>query len=271
MPAATTPTDTATDEPERTWLSQAEQSDHFLALEGANIVATRALTECAENLEEVLEKRAMTCVYGDAGYGKSLSVNAVLRDLAPHNTMKVVFRSRPTTRDIRNALFHGLGLTGKTPGHPIDFDRLLKAHLAERFRVIVCDEAQWMKRECFEYWRHLWDDPATQISIVFVGGGDCFSVLSREPMLASRLYLPQRFRRMGLAEVLQVIPVYHPVWNRALPTLLDEIDTKACKGNFRNWAKFTHHVLQARKRRPDAPLDRDMAKWVYRRLGTGTV
>jgi hypothetical protein len=45
----------------------------------------------------------------------------------------------------------------------------------------------WLPRECFEYWRHLWDDRATDIAIVFVGGGDCYQVLRREPMLSSRV------------------------------------------------------------------------------------
>lgn len=40
--------------------------------------------------------------------------------------------------------------------------------------------------ECFELWRHLWDDRRTDIAIVFVGGGDCYRVLRREPMLSVR-------------------------------------------------------------------------------------
>src|SRR6266550_3420573 len=73
---------------------------------------------------------------------------------------------------------------------------LLKDALSERFRVLVCDEAQWLSRECFELWRHLWDDRRTEIAIVFVGGGDCYRVLRREPMLSSRVYVWQEFRRL---------------------------------------------------------------------------
>ncbi len=36
------------------------------------------------------------------------------------------------------------------PLEPIEFDRLLKDVLSERFRVLVCDEAQWMSRECHD-------------------------------------------------------------------------------------------------------------------------
>jgi AAA domain len=67
------------------------------------------------------------------------------------------------------------------PTRPIEFAALLKDALSERFRVLVCDEAQWLSRECFELWRHLWDDRRTDIAIVFVGGGDCYRVLRREP------------------------------------------------------------------------------------------
>ena len=84
--------------------------------------------------------------------------------------------------------------------------------LAERPRVLVCDEAQWLSRECFEFWRHLWDDPRTDIAIVFVGGGDCYQVLRREPMLSSRVYVWQEFRRMTREQVFEVIPAFHPVW-----------------------------------------------------------
>jgi len=83
------------------------------------------------------------------------SVNASLRALAPADTCRVQFRARPTPRDIRHVLFDALGISGTPPTRPIEFDALLKDALSERFRVLVCDEAQWLSRECFELWRHL--------------------------------------------------------------------------------------------------------------------
>ena len=84
-------------------------------------------------------------------------------------------------------------------------------------RVLVCNEAQWLSRECFELWRHLWDDRRTDIAIVFVGGGDCYRVLRREPMLSNRVYVWQESRRMNPEQVLQVIPMFHPVWANTDP------------------------------------------------------
>jgi hypothetical protein len=42
-------------------------------------VATEALLTTRDNLADVVEARAMMCVHGDAGLGKTLSVNASLR------------------------------------------------------------------------------------------------------------------------------------------------------------------------------------------------
>ncbi|WP_258081620.1 ATP-binding protein [Nocardia nova] len=177
------------------------QADHFLGLPGAHIVATDALLLTRDNLTDVIEAKAMMCVHGDARVGKTLSVNASLRELAPSTVCRVQFRARPTPRDIRHTLFEALSIGGTPPLRPIEFDQLLKDVLSERFRVLVCDEAQWMSRECFEYWRHLWDDRRTDIAIVFVGG-DCYRVLSREPMLSSRVYvagIPAHEPRAGTA------------------------------------------------------------------------
>ena len=253
---------------ENAWVDELDQSDHFLSLEDANIVGTRALLACQDRLDYTIDARAMACIHGEAGFGKSLAVNSSLRALAPHNTVRVVFRSRPTTRDIRHSLFHALHLPGRPPAHPIEFDRLLREALSDRFRVLVCDEAQWMARECFEYWRYLWDDRFTQIAVIFVGGGNCYEVLQREPMLYSRIYVWQRFRKMELEEVLEVIPAYHPVWSDASEHLISLADSRSGHGNFRNWARVTHHVLQAQRRR-GVSLDEKLLKWVFSMLGGG--
>lgn len=241
--------------------------DHYLALPGANVVATDALLTLRDNLADVVEARAMMCVHGDAGLGKTLSVNASLRKLAADQVCRVQFRARPTPRDIRHVLFDALAITGAPPLRPIEFDALLKRVLAERPRVLVCDEAQWLSRECFEFWRHLWDDPRTDIAIVFVGGGDCYRVLRREPMLSSRVYVWQEFRRMSREQVLDVIPAFHLVWAEVDPELLVYADVHAGHGNFRAWAKITAHV-QTALRRLDRPVpDREVMQWVFSRLG----
>jgi hypothetical protein len=77
-----------------TWAGIDERDDHYLALAGANVVATDALTTVRDNLADVVAAKAMMCVHGDAGLGKALSVNASLRALAPADVCRVQFRAR---------------------------------------------------------------------------------------------------------------------------------------------------------------------------------
>jgi hypothetical protein len=242
-------------------------ADHFLGLPGAHTVATEALLLTRDNLTDVIDAKAMMCVHGDAGLGKTLSVNASLRELlTPEMTCRVQFRARPTPRDIRYTLFDALGIGGTPPRKPIEFDLLLKDVLSERFRVLMCDEAQWMSRECFEYWRHLWDDRRTDIAIVFVGGGDCYRVLSREPMLSSRVYIWQEFRRMTTEQVLRVIPAFHPIWKGIDADTLTFADAHAGHGNFRNWAKLTAHTVRALSKLDREKVDQEVLGWVFAKL-----
>ncbi|TFD84052.1 ATP-binding protein [Cryobacterium lactosi] len=98
-----------------TWADIDELDDHYLGLPGANVVATEALLMLQDNLADVMAAKAMMCVHGDAGLGKTLSVNTSLRALAPADVCRVQFRARPTPRDIRHVLFEALGIGGTPP------------------------------------------------------------------------------------------------------------------------------------------------------------
>ncbi|MEV0584482.1 ATP-binding protein [Nonomuraea sp. NPDC050310] len=241
--------------------------DHYLRLPEANVVATDALQETLYNIGEVIDAHAMMCIHGDAGLGKTLSVNQTLRDLAPESTFRIQLRERPTPRYLRHSLFSALGISGRMPARPAEFDRLLKTVLAEQLRIFVCDEAQWQSPECFEYWRHLWDDRRTEMAVIFVGGGDCYRVLRREPMLASRIFIWQEFRRLSTSQVRQVMPVFHPIWAEAAPDDLDFIDEHAAHGNFRLWAKLTYHLVRMLERTGQQQVNRPLLLHVFSKLG----
>ncbi|MGW3077820.1 ATP-binding protein [Kitasatospora sp. NPDC001132] len=247
-----------------------ERADHYLNLEGARTVATEALRTAQDNIAATLEARAMMCIAGAAGNGKSLSVNASLRLLAPDNSYRIAFRARPTPRDIRHELFRALGLPGEPPGRPIEFDTVLKSALARGFHVLVCDEAQWMSRECFEYWRYLWDDPSTDIAVVFAGGDGCAKVLRREPMLASRIYIWQHAVPLTLPEVLEAIPAFHPLWAGIDRDLIALVDKQAAHGNFRAWARITKLAADGLAAQGRTCVDEHLLRQVYGRLGVGT-
>ncbi|MFE7043477.1 ATP-binding protein [Streptomyces atratus] len=97
------------------------RKDHYLSLPDANVMGTAAMKETLANLQEVIDARGMMCLYGAAGLGKTMSVNASLRELAPRATRRIEFRGRPTVLDIRRNLFNVLGLAcpARRPGSPL--------------------------------------------------------------------------------------------------------------------------------------------------------
>ncbi|WP_329204509.1 hypothetical protein OG893_00175 [Streptomyces sp. NBC_01696] len=56
-------------------------------------------------------------------------------------------------------------------------------------------------------------------------------------MLSSRVFIWQQFSRLTPAEVLEVIPLFHPLWEGVDPADLVFADERAAHGNFRAWAK----------------------------------
>ncbi|MFI1200402.1 AAA family ATPase [Streptomyces sp. NPDC020883] len=241
-------------------------ADHFHHLD-AHVVATKALLTTVDNIQDTIEAQGMMCALGSAGFGKTMSVNSALRKLAPDITYRLELRSGPTPRDIRHGLFKALGLPGDPPTRPIEFDRLLKETLSDTFRVLVCDEAQWMGRSSFEYWRHLFDDRDTKIAVIFAGGDGCYKVLKREPMLASRIFIWQKFTRMSENEVVATLPAFHSLWCGVSPNTILGIDRAAAHGNFRNWTTITKHMCNGMNKMKLTEINDDLVRWVYSKLG----
>ncbi len=243
------------------------EPDFYLNLADARIVATEALLEASENIADTIEARAMSCIYGDAGLGKTFSVLAALKEVSAERVLLLQFRARPTPRDIRQELFNELHLEGEPPSHPSEFDRLLKRTLARKPYVIVCDEAQQFSRECFEFVRHLWDTGkgTNRPAVLFVGGVEAYKTLYSEPALASRIYIWQEFAPMEADEVQKNIPLFHPVWANASPELIDYVYEEGAGGTFRVWSKITYHILEGMKRRGLEEVDETVARWALRR------
>jgi hypothetical protein len=99
----------------------------YVDLPEACVVATRALLTARENITDTVAARAMMCLHGGAGFGKTLAVNVCLRELEHEDVRRITFRARPTARAVRYELFTALDLPGQPPRHPSEFDRLLPA------------------------------------------------------------------------------------------------------------------------------------------------
>ncbi|MGW4937052.1 AAA family ATPase [Streptomyces sp. NPDC004166] len=220
---------------------------HYLGLKGARAIYTKASEETYANLVTTLNAHggngAIMCVHGGVGLGKTFAVNLHLDELAPHTTLRIKLSS-PRIQALRSALYKKLGLPGKAPASTRS-EEMIKEALSAAPRVLVVDEAQWLDTRAFEFIRELWDDEDTRLAIVLIGAETCYQKIKNRPALDSRILIWQRYKPLAPAEVLTVIPQYHPIWTGVPSDDLLWIDDLACHGNFRQWAKVTYLLQEA--------------------------
>ena len=222
---------------------------HYLNLDAA-VLATRHLLLTRQTVADVIDAEAMGAVVGPAGLGKTFAIEHTLQSHA-EPVIRLTFEARPTMRLVADRLHHALtGTAGMGTRFAIT-ERLI-SRLAENRRLIVIGEAQNLNRDCFEYLRHLHDDPTTRFGLLFDGGDGCWEVLAREPMLHSRIYRKVAFARLNSADIAAMIPDYHQIYAGVDTELIHHIDGRAANGRLRSWAAFTH-TAAAICRRLDQP------------------
>jgi Rad3-related DNA helicase len=212
----------------------------------------------------------MGVVHGTAGLGKTFAVEEAVVDWPDIQPYWLSFPSRPTMRLVAVTL---LSLLTGGPSEERDRFRataVLLAELARRQNIlVVVDEAQRLNQECIEYLRHLHDHPTTRFTLLLVGGNGCWEVLSREPMLRSRIFRRVTFRPLQSREVVEVLPRYHRLYRDVTEELLLFIDDNFAHGNFRNWASFTRSASDLLGRRRRCHLDEAVARNIFALYGGG--
>jgi type II secretory pathway predicted ATPase ExeA len=241
---------------------------HFLGLRGAKTVATEHLRLTHHAAADVWAACAMGAVHGPAGLGKTFAVEDALASRRRGEVCWASFPSRPTMRLVSAELWATLS------GEPAPrADRFaLTARLVEELstcrRMLVVDEAQRLNRECIEFLRHLHDHPATTFGLLLVGGDGCWDVLTREPMLRSRIYRRVAFGPLTAPQVLEVVRRFHPLYQDATDELVLFVDDNFGHGNFRNWAVFTR-TAQSLCTRGRRGFDEDVARNAFLLHGGG--
>ena len=217
---------------------------HFLDLDQARTLPTPGLVATGRALADLVEAGAMGVVHGAAGLGKTFAVETALAGQADVSVCWAAFPSRPTMRLVASSLFEalsGLCAEDRTRFRLTDqVIELLAPGPGARPRVVVVDEAQRLTRECIELLRHLHDHPATRFALVLVGGDGAWEVLSREPMLRSRVFRRVTFSALAPAEVCELIGAFHPIYHGVEAELLLLVDDHFAHGNLRDWASFTY-------------------------------
>ena len=234
---------------------------HFLNLAGAATLETESYLLAQRAVADAVEAAAMAVLHGSAGLGKTFAVEDALA--APALPLLwVSFPSRPTPRLIAATLLEEL--TGRsTRLDRFAIIRRLVEHLSADPAIVVVDESQLLPSDCIELLRYLHDHRTTRFALVLVGGNGTWRVLSREPMLASRVYRRVRFQSLSRADVLAAIPAYHHIYKQIDPALIALVDDVFAHGNLRNWAAFTDSALRLKRQLGHDALDERLTRNVF--------
>lgn len=244
--------------------------NHFAGLAQAQAVPTVSFALVGQAVRDLSQKRAMGVVHGNAGLGKTFAVQSALEDQAATGVEPFWFdfpedtTPRWLTCDLLR-LLTGLEHTGE---HRLLRQRLLTV-LAERPRLLVVDEAQRLKRRCVEHLRYLHDRLETDFALLLVGGDGCWEVISRHPMLRSRVWRRVSFSAMSPTTVLEAIPRFHPIYAGAKRELILFVDENLAHGNFRHWAGFTATAVALCQEHKLETVTEDVARAAFAKHGGG--
>lgn len=209
-----------------------------------------------------------------AGAGKTYAVEAALEDLAagtgttPVTTFTLAFPSQPTMRLVADELLQALtGAAAPRSRNRFYLTNALIELLAAMPRLLVIDEAQRLNGDCIELIRHLHDHPETRFALLYVGGNGCWEVLSKEPMLRSRVFRRLPFQPLKRDQIPALIRDYHPIYTGAPTKLLEEIDDAYAHGTLRDWAVFTRTAVDLCREDNRDHVDERIAANAYALLG----
>jgi hypothetical protein len=238
--------------------------EHYLGLEDARVVQTPRFLLAMENMRGVIHRRAITVLWGDSGYGKTIAGIAAYDGLPARERCWIKLTTRPNPRVITNTILHRL--TG------VEHDetrwnsaRTLGRELARHPIVIFVDEAQNLSIDCIEFLRWLHEEHPGRFALILIGGAQLHGRLSRSPQLMRRVFQPTRFKPLDPRHIDGYLRTFHPIYERAEPGLIARVDQQHCEGNFGFWARFTASAYDVCRERGSATLTADVADLVVAR------
>ncbi|MEU8252246.1 ATP-binding protein [Nonomuraea sp. NPDC048916] len=248
-------------------------SKHFLGFTEVATLETSQFQLTKRIIADLVKLRGMGVLHGPTGSGKSFAVKSELQDRAATSSPACYITEAHEQPTMRNTLdIIAAALTGHEP--PENENRFkLTARLVKILtgpeRLIVIDEAQRLNGKCIEVLRHLHDSDLTCFALLLVGGDGCWEVLSRSPMLKSRIVRRLPFQNLSAEAIIKLISGYHPIYEGIEPEILLEINKRYGEGNLRNWATFTLTAAQLCAETNRERIDAAVIANAYTLLGGG--
>ncbi|MEU6206098.1 ATP-binding protein [Micromonospora musae] len=243
---------------------------------GARPILTAQLQMAQHVINDTANYRSVGVIHGPAGLGKTYAMRVATKRLDVEGSKKAMpvcrisFPSGPTMRLVAELLLHAL--TGNAPTTSTNrfwITGELVRELTRLTRLVVVDEAQRLSGDCIELLRYLHDHDDTSFGLLYVGGDGCWEVLSREPMLRSRVWRRLTFTSLSRNEVPQVMRGYHPIYAGVDDDLLHYVDDRFARGIWRNWALFSATAELLARRAGRTKLDEELVANVFALHGGG--
>jgi hypothetical protein len=213
---------------------------HHLGLTGATTVDTGPFRLTKHAVRGAVRRQGIAAVTGDAGLGKTYAAEDAFAEFSEtlETCLIVLPGGRPHPKRVAQLLLRELtGVSHEASRFELADD--LIEILSQRPRLIGVDEAQNGYHAVFEFLRHLHDDPRTTFALVLIGGHGAWRVLSRYPMLRSRIRGHVEFHRWRHRELFEILAAFHEFYAEAPKELLLEADERLGRGNFREWVNIT--------------------------------
>lgn len=97
-------------------------SRHYQGLADAGVLATEALLDARDLINDISSFHAIGAIYGPAGTGKTFAVAEAVTDRSEHDWVQTDFRARPTLRYVRLELGRLLGVGNTIRMGPFEAD-----------------------------------------------------------------------------------------------------------------------------------------------------
>lgn len=232
---------------------------HFGRIKNARVIETDAMLATIEMMSELRETTCLGTVIGNPGAGKTFSMASAIERMPGLDYVYITFPPETTSRLVSQKLLEAL--TGEA-ATKIERNEALRLRardiLMSRQPMVIGDEAQNLGRNGIEGLRYMHDICDCSFPILLCGGEGCWKVLSAEKMLKSRIHEYVAHRLFDEEDVVNLMPGYHPVWERVDEDLIRMIDRRRCRGEFRLWAGFTAKAERYLERNDLDSVDREI-------------
>lgn len=211
-----------------------------LEVPGAVVINTRFLEQAQARWEFIVRNNRIGLFYGLSGCGKTTAAQAAQ---ACYPGACSISLQEPTPKSIANDTLSEL--TGvqhweqRARASVLLIERILDAPPP----LLVYDELHLSRSvQNIEFIRGL--HMRVRIPILLVGDQSVIARLRKSAQIMRRIYRPCWFGALTRADILDLIPQWHPIYANADPSVIDFIDDKHADGNLGNWSKLTLGAIE---------------------------